>query len=243
VGQFDLFGGLDDGGSQGVVGLDLVLSPIEWDKKTLLSSEREMLGLYVSDHPLAGTERILRANSEQTIAQVVDDETPDRQPVTIAGMISSVQRRITKQGASWAIAALEDLDASVEVLFFPKSYELLGPYLAEDAVVKVQGHVNRRDGAVSVVGSDLAILDISNATTGNGEPPVTLVTSVEQITEHLVGELRRCLRSHPGAAPVQMRLRSRTGEQLLALSADFKVSGDAAFRSEIKVLLGPSGID
>jgi DNA polymerase-3 subunit alpha len=131
----------------------------------------------------------------------------------------------------------------VEVLFFPKSYELLGPYLAEDSVVKVQGHVNRRDGAVSVVGSDLAILDISNAVTGDGEPPVILVASVEQITEHLVGELRRCLRAHPGAAPVRIRLRSRTGEQLLALGADFKVSSDAAFRSEIKVLLGPSGID
>ncbi|MBA3488641.1 MAG: DNA polymerase III subunit alpha, partial [Longispora sp.] len=242
VGQFDLFGGLTEASDDGLVGLDLNFSPTEWPRKELLAFERDMLGLYVSDHPLAGAERILKANSEQTIAEVIDEDTADRLPVTIAGMISSVQRRITKQGASWAIVVVEDLGASVEVLFFPKSYELLAPHLREDIVVTVKGHVNKRDQAISVVGADMMVLEILDQDLATN-PPVTLNTTWDKITEPVVTELKRVLLGHKGECPVRLKLRNRDGESLFALDADFRVRNDVAFRSEIKTLLGAGGVD
>ncbi|WP_018350872.1 DNA polymerase III subunit alpha [Longispora albida] len=242
VGQFDLFGGLEESNDDGLVGLDLNFTPTEWPKKELLAFERDMLGLYVSDHPLAGAERILRANSEQTISEVIDEDVNDRMPVTISGMISGVQRRITKQGASWAIVMLEDLDASVEVLFFPKTYELLAHHLAEDIVVTVKGHVNKRDQAISVVGSDMMVLEVTEADLA-ANPPVVLNTTWDKITEPTVLELKRILLGHRGECPVHVRLRERRSETLLALGLDFKVRNDVAFRSEIKTLLGAGGVD
>ncbi|MEV6525536.1 DNA polymerase III subunit alpha [Longispora sp. NPDC051575] len=242
VGQFDLFGGLEESSDDGLVGLDLQFTPTEWPRKELLAFERDMLGLYVSDHPLAGAERILKANSEQSIVEVIDEDVNDRMPVTIAGMISGVQRRITKQGASWAIVMLEDLDASVEVLFFPKTYELLSHHLAEDIVVTVKGHVNKRDQAISVVGSDMLILEVSEADLA-ANPPVVLNSTWDKIVEPTVHELKRIILGHRGDCMVHLRLRSRSGDTLLALGADLKVRNDVAFRSEIKTLLGAGGVD
>jgi DNA polymerase-3 subunit alpha len=242
IGQYDLFGAIDDTPATGVVGLELVYSREEWPKKDKLAFERDMLGLYVSDHPLAGTERILKANSEQTIAEILGEDVSDRKPVVLAGLITGVTRKITKQGASWAIVNLEDMTGSVEVLYFPKSYEAFGGYLVEDTVVKVSGHVSRRDGATSIFGADLALLDVSTVVSG-GQQPVVLVTGLERITEDLVQDLRRLLLAHPGDLPVQMRLRKRTGGELKLALGDCKVANDVAFRSEIKELLGMSCIE
>ncbi|NJC73545.1 DNA polymerase III subunit alpha [Planosporangium thailandense] len=245
AGQFDLFGSLmaEETTESTPVGLDFNFSGQEWPKKEKLAFERDMLGLYVSDHPLAGTERILKANSEQLISEVLEEDTPDRKPVVLAGMISGITRKITKQGATWAIVNLEDLSGSIEVLFFPKSYELLRDYLVEDTVVKVSGHVSKRDGATSVFGQDMALLDVPNTVAGQ-EPPITLVAPLERVTPELAQELRQMLSAHPGDVPVHLRLRKRDGGALLlALGPDFKVNNDIAFRSEVKMLLGAGGIE
>ncbi len=97
---------------------------MEWDKKTLLDFEREMLGLYVSDHPLAGTERLLARNRDTTIADLLESGRDDRGDVTVCGLITNVDKRVNKAGNVWAIITVEDMDAAVECLFFPKSYEL-----------------------------------------------------------------------------------------------------------------------
>ena len=242
--QFDLFSAFEDVPvSSGVVGLDLVFSEQEWPKKEKLAFERDMLGLYVSDHPLAGAERILKANSEQMVTEILGEDVPDRKPVVLAGLIAGVTRKITKQGASWAIVSLEDMSGSVEVLFFPKSYEVLSAYLIEDTVVKVSGHISRRDGATSVFGADLALLDVSNIVS-DGKQPIVLTTGLDRIDEQFIQELRRVLLAHPGDAPVQMRLRKpRGGARLLAFAPDFKVADDVPFRSEIKGLLGAGAIE
>jgi DNA polymerase-3 subunit alpha len=105
IGQDSLFGGLDDGGPT-----LSVVPPVpegEWDKQTLLSSEREMLGLYVSDHPLFGVEHILARASDTSIAALTaDDGKPEGATVTIAGLISSLQRKMTKNGNPWSSSSL-----------------------------------------------------------------------------------------------------------------------------------------
>ena len=243
--QFDLFSGFGDGKAAGEdpFAIPLVLSGEEWAPKEKLAFEREMLGMYVSAHPLDGCERILKANREQVVADILDEETPDRKPVTLAGMIAGVTRKITKNGAQWAIVNLEDMTGSVEVLFFPKAYEVFAGYLIADEVVAVNGHVSRRDGAVSVFGNDLAILEVSAAAVG-GAQPVVLSSGLEKVTPAWVEDLKRVLAAHPGDAPVHMRLQKRDRTQLvLALGPDVKVANTPAFRSEIKVLLGAGGIE
>ena len=113
----------------------------EWDKATVLAFEREMLGLYVSDHPLLGVEHILASSTDCSVAQLLSsaaDEAErgaaergarggrgDSQPVTVGGILSGVQRKVTRQGNPWAAATLEDLEGAIEVLFFPATYAVL----------------------------------------------------------------------------------------------------------------------
>ena len=116
----------------------------EWDKMTLLGHEREMLGLYVSDHPLLGLEHVLSQGTDATIGQLLlDEERPDNSPVTISGLVTSVQRKITKKGDSWAIVTLEDLDGGIEVMMWPSVYQLASTYLVEDAIITVRGFLSR----------------------------------------------------------------------------------------------------
>ena len=97
-----------------------------------------MLGLYVSDHPLFGVEHVLEGGGHGIAALTEEGAVADGQVVNLAGILSGVQRRITKQGRAWASATLEDLGGAVEVLFFPNTYELVGQYVAEDAIVVVR---------------------------------------------------------------------------------------------------------
>ena len=98
IGQFDLFGGE---AVTAVSGLDIEVPTGEWDKAMLLSYEREMLGLYVSDHPLLGVEHVLRANTDMSISELVDEGAQHESIVTIGGLITSVTRKVSRQGASW----------------------------------------------------------------------------------------------------------------------------------------------
>src|SRR5205823_5905191 len=162
VGQFDLFGSLGEQEDQTLrTAFDVVIPAAEWDKPQRLSFEREMLGLYVSDHPLLGVEHVLGRAADTSVAALHTDAVPDGQPVTVAGILSSVLRRVNRTGAPWASAVLEDLEGSVEVLFFPSTYAQVAVNVAEDAIVVVRGRVDRREEAAKLVATDLSVPDLS----------------------------------------------------------------------------------
>ncbi|HEY3505855.1 MAG TPA: DNA polymerase III subunit alpha [Actinocatenispora sp.] len=236
-GQFDLFGGMTDTTPDTVVGMEVDLSGDDWPRKTALEFEREMLGLYVSGHPLDGAERVLRKNSEQRIADLVAGDTPDGTSVTIAGIISALERRVTKQGNAWAKATVEDLDAGIEVLFFPKTYELVGQYLAPDLTVAVKGRINRRDQEISVVAMDMRTLEITDADL-NAEQAVVVAIPVDKVNESVVGELKRTLLNNRGETAVRVKLLGRERNHLLALDDGLRVTPGPGLTSELKSLLG-----
>ena len=235
-GQFDLFGGMADTGPDTVIGMDVDLSGDDWPRKTVLEFEREMLGLYVSGHPLDGAERVLRRNSEHRIADLLGEETPDGMSVTIAGIISSLERRVTKQGNAWAKATVEDLDAGIEVLFFPKTYELVGQYLAPDLTIAVKGRVNRRDQEISVVAMDMRPLEITDADL-QAEPAITVSVAPVKVTPDTVAEFQRILRDNAGKTPVRVRLLGKQGH-LLALNDKLRVTPGSGLFGELKSLFG-----
>src|SRR5699024_10745181 len=115
----------------------LQYGPEEWPRKQLLAFEREMLGLYVSAHPLDGAEHILRKQAPKPIATLINDA-PTEGEVTVAGIISSVDRRVNKKGEPWAIVTVEDLDSSIEVLFFARSYSVMQEELHADSAVVIK---------------------------------------------------------------------------------------------------------
>ena len=237
IGQDSLFGAFDDapGGTSGdLMGLTVV-PKAEWDKATLLSFEREMLGLYVSDHPLLGMEHVLTAHADIDISAVTgDDGPPDGTVVTIAGLITALQFKRTKKGDLWAIATLEDLGGAVEVLMFPNFYETVSTMLAQDLVAVVRGKV-RRDESVSVAALDLALPDI----TEGPRPPVVLTMDTLKATTGRIEELKAVLANHPGATEVQLRLVKPGRRVELQLDAAYRVTASDALFGDLKVLLGP----
>ena len=237
-GQFDLFGDTGQDPDAGPQGLQLDLGPEEWDRKILLAQERDMLGLYVSSHPLDGAQRVLERNRDATLADLVGGSRTEGE-VRIAGIISNVDRRVNKKsGNLWAIVTLEDLDTSIEVLFFPKTYEHAAPFLLEDAVISVTGRLNEREGTLSVFAQDLVVLEVTDA---DLKPPVVIALHTSKVTERLTGELRGILVAHPGPTPVQLKLESPRGALLFAVPG-FCVEPTSAFMGDIKSLLGAGAV-
>jgi DNA polymerase-3 subunit alpha len=234
IGQDDLFGAIDDGAGAPAIGLDFTVDDKEWPRKHLLSTEREMLGLYVSSHPLDGAEHILARNRDTSIAELLGSGRTEGE-VKLSGLITSVDRRINKAGNAWALVTLADRDGSVEVLFFPKTYLLLSEMLVEDNVVAVKGRLNERDGALSVFGSEMQMLDISAAEYG-GKPPIQLNIHERKINAQLVAELKRALKAHPGDVPVRLLMEGHSRSVLFELG--FLVDPDNGFASDIKGMLG-----
>jgi len=167
MGQFDLFGPAADTATSPLA--HLRFDDVEWPRKQLLAYEREMLGLYVSAHPLDGAESLLRRHAPRPIAAVLD-RPPKEGELVVSGLITALERRVTKKGEPWAVCTVSDMDGALEVLFFPKAYALFGADLVEDNAVVVKGRVNWREDRMSVFGSSLAVLDLASA----GEDPLVL---------------------------------------------------------------------
>ncbi|MCU0282277.1 MAG: DNA polymerase III subunit alpha [Candidatus Nanopelagicales bacterium] len=241
VGQFDLFAGLggDDGPAEAAPGSRLVAPPMEWDKKTLLAYEREMLGLYVSDHPLSGLEHVLASLSELPIAALAAEERTDGQMVTIAGLVTGVQRKVTKaKGEPWAIVTVEDLAGSVEVMCFPQLYATAGVLLAEDVVIVVRGRLERGDeGSPRLRGMEITVPNLSDATASG---PVAIHLDVTRCTPPLVERLREVLGNHPGTVEVHVHLRNGARTTVLSIDDRLRVTPTPALYGDLKALLGPN---
>ena len=236
IGQFDLFGSMDEPMADDVFSVQVPSG--EWDKSVLLAFEREMLGLYVSDHPLFGVEHVLAGAADTSIAALVAEGAAEGQTVTVAGILSSVTRRITKAGAPWAQAVLEDLEGSIEVLFFPATYEQVGINIAEDAIVVVKGRADARDDTVKLIAGDLWVPDLTDAPRG----PVIVRMPTERCTPPMVNRLREVLAAHPGTTEVHLRLVRGEREHALRVADGFRVTPSPALMGDLKALLGPQAV-
>ncbi|MET7520698.1 OB-fold nucleic acid binding domain-containing protein [Streptomyces sp. NPDC005480] len=201
-----LFAGLGaEASDNSIAMMQVEIGEEECPRKQLLATEREMLGMYVSAHPLDGTDHILAATRDSTIVDLLAAGRTEG-TTRLSGLITSVQPKMTKQGNAWAIVNLADRDGTMEVLFFPATYQLVAGALVEDAVVSVQGRINDRDGTVSIFGQELQVLDVSSAER-SGAAPVRLALPYHRINDRSVKELGRILGAHPGQSPVRLAVR------------------------------------
>ena len=229
IGQFDLFGG--DSISQ-VASMDIEIPSTEWDKSTLLTFEREMLGLYVSDHPLLGVEHVLRSHTDMTISELLD-ESPADVVVTIGGLITGIQRKVSRQGASWAVVNVEDLEGAIEVLFFSNTYNQYALSLTEDRVVVVKGRFSRTDEQVRFTALEMKMPDISGAPTG----PLLITLPATQVTPPIVERIKEILRSHPGKREVHLHVVDQ--QKTTTLKIDALVTSSPSLSADLKAILGP----
>jgi DNA polymerase-3 subunit alpha len=220
-------------------GARLVPPPTEWDKKTLLAYEREMLGLYVSDHPLFGLEHVLGSLADMPISALASDERVDGQMVTVAGLVTSVQRKTTKaKGEPWAIVTLEDLAGSVEVMCFPQLYATAGVLLAEDVVIVVRGRLEKGDdSAPRLRGMEITAPAISDSAASG---PVAIHLDIARCTPPVVERLREVLGNHPGTVEVHIHLRNGGTTTVLSIDDRLRVVPSPALYGDLKALLGAS---
>lgn len=235
TGQFDLFGGDEDlGGGVTVTVPDLE----EWDKKTKLNLERDMLGLYVSDHPLSGLDHVIRSEaSHQILNATPSNGLSDGGQASFAGLVTRVDRRVAKSGNAYAIVTLEDMSGETEISFFGKTYETYARDLTDDSVLAIKVRARERgDGGLQFSAVEVRVPNLQVQDTS----PVVITLPAARVNPALVGELKNILAAHPGNLEVRMVLTGPGDSLTMRLGDEFRVSRSSALYGDLKAAFGPS---
>ncbi len=228
-GQFELFSDVLGSGasSAGSEESRIPVPNVEFDKAQKLAFEKEMLGLYLSDHPLIGVEAVLRRHTESTIAEMRD--LGDGDVRWVGGVITNVARRYTKKGDLMATFQLEDLASSIEVWVFPRVMQEYGHVLAPDAVACVKARLDGREDQPK-----LTCLEVKCPDLRVGARQVRITLPPGGLSQGLVDRLKAVLAEHPGDSAVLLNLGSRT----IRLPDHFGVDVSNGLHGELKALLG-----
>ncbi len=225
------------GSAAGNGAADISIPPHEADEATLHAWEKELLGLYVSSHPLDGAEESLRKQTEISIADLGDLE-PDGDgrgtQVKIGGIVSSLELRRTRNDKMMAKFMLEDLSGIIAVTVFDRTLEQSGEVLEDNAALVVIGRCERGtdDDGLSFIGSQIEILELAR-----GRKPVQLNLNPQSLNEDLLAKIKQLLALHKGDAPVRLSL----GTNVVELHGDFCVNADVIAGS-LRELLGSSSV-
>jgi DNA polymerase-3 subunit alpha len=248
-GIFDLFSGFGNATPASGVTIKVPNVP-DWDKSTRLTFEREMLGLYVSDHPLSGLEQVLAQAADTSITELKQSATElddngnradtsgfrDNQKVKVAGLITNLAVKMSKNGNQYAILELEDIvGSSVEISFFGDSYIKFGPALKQDAIVAITGKIQRRDDVITLRADDLSLPDTSVI----ADAPISLTISQNRLNEPTLSKLRGILFDHQGSSPVRVVVVQNDGVQTVIEAGErIKVNKTSALYSDLQAALG-----
>ena len=230
MGQYSLFAGEESISSD----TEIEVPNSTWPQKIRLSFEKEMLGLYVSDHPLLSVGAALAAATRTSIGEL--DEMTDRSSVVVGGIVGAITRRWTRNGDPMIFFQLEDLESSVEVIVFPKTVHEYGHLVVEDAILVISGHLDHRGDDVKVVTREVKELEVRDDST------VRLAVPAVRLTPETVTTLKSILKNHPGAASVFLHMTDNGDTKVLRLSDDHRVEPRSALFAELKELLGPRAI-
>ena len=230
MGQFSLFGGA----GSAVEEVAVAIPDHEWEKRKRLQFEKEMLGLYVSDHPLLGVEKALSMMCTTTLPGLWERE--DKSQATIGGIISGITRRYTRGGDPMLFFILEDLQGSTEVVAFPRTVAEYGPFVREDAVVVVTGRVDHRGDEVKFIAQEIREPELSE------EAMIRLRVPASRLSKNMVDRLRGVIANHPGSASVYLHMVSGGTEKVIRLGDDHRVEPRTALFAELRELLGPSAV-
>ncbi|MBI3099381.1 MAG: DNA polymerase III subunit alpha [Planctomycetes bacterium] len=236
VGQQTFF---DDGGAAGFTGKHPPLPDLpEWGEGELLANEKQSLGFYVTDNPLTRHAELLRCYATHTTKALAG--LPDGTDVRLGGIVSSTRSVAIKQGASAGkrmnIIRFKDLEGTCDAVLFPDEKEKYGPSLREDSIVFIHGRLTLRREEPSVrIASVLPVERARESLTGH----VTVRLSLAGLDEGVVESLQGVFASHPGPAPVFLRVISEDGEEVaIRVANNYFVSASEAFVTDVERLMG-----
>ncbi|MCU1458949.1 MAG: polymerase alpha subunit [Actinomycetia bacterium] len=234
AGIMSLFGDLG-GGGEGVAAAfeeKIVIPDTEFAKKERLAAEKEMLGLYVSEHPMMSAERALKRYIDCSIAEFRD--TREGEMRTVGGVVTALQRKYTKKGDLMATFVLEDLASAIEVMVFPKTMLTYSELIEEDAIICIKGRLDGRDDQPKIIAMDVSRPELVI----DGGPPVRLRCRLGSLTDDKASDLREILVRHPGDSTVFVHLESPEKVTVLKLGEEYLVDARNGLFAELRVLLG-----
>jgi len=230
AGQFSLFGGA----ASDIADVKPEIPEHEWDKKVRLAFEKEMLGLYVSDHPLLGVERLMASMTDTQIPELWERE--DRSQATIGGVIGSLNRRYTRAQKPMVYFTVEGLTGAVEAVAFPNVVEEYGPMIREDAVLVLRGRIDHRGDDVKFIVQGVTEPELTS------DASVRVRVSASRMSESVAQKLKLVLANHPGSAPVYIHMTGDKGERIVRVSSEHAVNPRSALFAELRELFGPTSV-
>jgi len=229
-GVMSLFGDLGGGDPEVFDDARVPIPATEFDKMPRLAFEKEMLGLYVSDHPLMGAEAALRRHAEVTVREMREQREGELR--WVGGVVTALVRKYTKRGELMATFTLEDLEATLDVWVFPRTMQEVGHLLADDAVVCLRGRLDLRDDEPKLICMEVRRPELVI----DGAEPLHLDLPIHALSDDRVDRLKQLLGDHPGDSPVYFHL----GTKVIRLADNFNVEARNGLLAELRVLLGPA---
>ena len=231
-GQYGLFGEED----AGVDVKKMKISKDEWRQSVRLGFEKEMLGMYVSDHPLHGAGRRALNQADCSIVELWEREDGER--VKVAGIVGKITRRYTRNGDLMIFFELEDTVSAVEVLAFPRTVESYGDQIEEDAIVLVEARLNHSEDEVK-----LRAYEVRQPTIRTYEDYSVRVVA-EALVPEAVLQLKRILANHRGQVPVLLHMTAHNGSEsrVLRLDDEFSIEPSSTLDGEIAELFGAESL-
>ncbi|HLX77382.1 MAG TPA: DNA polymerase III subunit alpha, partial [Acidimicrobiales bacterium] len=220
---------------------DQSIPDLEFDKAERLAFEKEMLGLYVSDHPLMGLEAALRQRTDATVRDLLDRVSwPETEGEysgarVVGGVVTNLSRRYTRKGELMATFVLEDLESAIEVFVFPKTMHEYGMRLDADAIVCVRGRLDLREDVPKLVAMEITRPDLQPS---DAPGQIELSVPLTSITDSIVAKLKELVSEHPGSVPVHIRL----GPKVIRLPSQFNVDPGNGLVGALKELLGANSV-
>jgi DNA polymerase-3 subunit alpha len=211
------------------------IPPEEFDKQELLALEKEVLGLYVSEHPLQGIRDQLRRKVDLPVAEVSSRR--DGDVVTVGGMVGAIRSLTTRKGDPMAFVRLDDLSGSVEVIVFNSAYAAARELLEPDRVLLVKGRVDHKDGETKLIA-----LEVSAFEAVPERREILLRVDARRAQAGMIRELAEVVRGFPGESPVVVALETSGGPRTLQFGPSYRVRPEPDFFAEVKALLGEAAV-
>jgi DNA polymerase III subunit alpha len=209
----------------------------EWDRKIKLAFEKEMLGIYVSDHPLREVADAIKAARTMSMGELED--AADGTTEWFAGLVASVERKPTRRGLMMAIVTLEDLEGFSETVFFPQTYEKHSDLVVLDAVVRVRAKVEHSDRGVKLIVQDVQPFDGE----AFSRPPrkVIVRAGASVLQNGRVTRLQQALEHYPGRDSLVLEVVTDEGYKVYKLGGGIDAHS-GGLHAELIELFGAAAV-
>ncbi len=209
--------------------------PTSSRRSELLRMEKEVLGLYVTEHPLSGVRDQLRRKSDATIGEL--DRRRDGETVIVGGIVTSLRHMTTKRGDAMVFLRVEDVTGAVETVVFASTYEKARELCTTDRILIVKGRIDRKEGETKLVALELNAFEAVPE-----KREVRLTIDATKARAGMIRELAQLIRDFPGESPVYADLITSQGRKVYAFGPQYKVQPAPDFYAEVKMLLGESAV-